>query len=1488
MRATALVMFLAALLLGVFCADAPLAQQSPNSLVPLTAAERQWLDDNRNSIILTYDAAFPPLEYQDQSGNYAGMGADMVAKVEALLGVTFQKVPTRDWKAFLADLESGKVHLNASMVKTKERDAYAICSSPYVDLPLAIITTPKGFSGNISWSELKGRRVAVVSGYMTEGYVLEHSQGQFTVVPVNNVLEGLRGVSFGVVDAFVDNLATSSYFIERDSLTNLRVAGTLDISFPISICVSRKYPLLASAVEKALSLIPPEEIEASHKRWVPITGEGLLSQETLRMLKLGGGFAATLLICLAGVSYLLKRRLNEKVRSLRVAQQELMEQTKRLALATEATNAGIWDYYPVSGKTYFSDQWFGMLGLAPGAVPGTFAGWMSLLHPDDRARVGQALVEYSNVGGQELYEAEYRMKRGDGSWCWVLGKGRAIAWDERGKPTRIIGLNLDIQAMKTVQEELARSEALSRAAFDQTYQLCALLDTSGLVIKFNKSAAAFTGVSAQDAVGHPFWECPCWQDSKAAEVMLRQAIASVLAGGLERHEVVNLDSNGNLAIIDFSLSPLIEADGTVNFLIAEGRDITESRRFEAQLKENVETLEKLFNDSPDPVLLIHNARFIDCNKAAVSILGYDKKEELLDSHPGVLSPERQEDDELSMTKADRMMSIALEKGIHRFEWIHMRADGGLFPVEVTLSLVHIRGKQVFYTSWRDITEQRAVLKALRASEEKYRAIFSNSPVGIFRSTFEGGVQEVNSALAKMHGFSSPAEMLSRIHDLAFEAYVAPEERQEMLRALLASPKGLRMEIRLKRINGEIFPAIINASLTCDVEATPCYIDGVIEDITERKRSDEALRAKTALLEAQVNATLDGILVVDEQRRRVLMNRRVGELFNVPEEVMNSDDDSALLGYVLGLTRHPERFLSQVEHLYRNPLEIGRDEIEFKSGMQIDRYSGPVLGADGQLYGRIWTFRDITDRKSLELRLANQLAFQQALLDTIPYSVFYKGPDSRFVGFNRAYEECFGVRRETLIGKRVLDLEYLPEQDRLAYQAEDEATIANVGQVQRETSIPFADGALHQTLYSVTGFRLPDGSSGGLIGIIVDITERKLSEERLRQSEEKFSRIFEMAPESINFVRLRDLVVIDANAAFETITGHMREEAIGRTMNDLGLWGDSVMREDFLRQLGADGNVHNFEFMLRRKDGELRRVVNSAQLVSIAGEECYISVIHDITDERRMQEVLIQSEKMMSVGSLAAGIAHEINNPLGIVHQAVQNLIQRTNPDQKKNLETAASIGLEMGLLQQYLKARKLDVFLQDIQAAAMRASGIIRNMLNFSRRSESKRNTCDLHQIIEQSVFLASSDYDLKKSYDFKRVEIVLDLAENLPACNCTETEIEQVILNLLRNAAQAMATAIPPTPKPRIEIRLRTVDGNVRLEVSDNGPGMEPDTMRKVFEPFFTTKPPGVGTGLGLSVSYFIITKGHMGRMWVASSPGKGATFYIELPAELQEASNV
>jgi signal transduction histidine kinase len=197
----------------------------------------------------------------------------------------------------------------------------------------------------------------------------------------------------------------------------------------------------------------------------------------------------------------------------------------------------------------------------------------------------------------------------------------------------------------------------------------------------------------------------------------------------------------------------------------------------------------------------------------------------------------------------------------------------------------------------------------------------------------------------------------------------------------------------------------------------------------------------------------------------------------------------------------------------------------------------------------------------------------------------------------------------------------------------------------------------------------------------------------------------------------------------------------------------------------------------------------------------------------------------------------------------------------------------------YMSARKLDVFIADIQEAATRAAGIIRRMLDFSRLAESGRSQCDLRTLIDHSLALARSDYDLKKFYDFKKIDLHVEVEDGLGKLACTETEIEQVFLNILRNAAQAMAEATPPIKSPRIAVRTYGLKDRVRIEIEDNGPGMELEVSRRIFEPFFTTKPPGQGTGLGLSVSYFIITKSHGGSMDVDSVPGRGTCFRIELP---------
>jgi PAS domain S-box-containing protein len=324
-----------------------------------------------------------------------------------------------------------------------------------------------------------------------------------------------------------------------------------------------------------------------------------------------------------------------------------------------------------------------------------------------------------------------------------------------------------------------------------------------------------------------------------------------------------------------------------------------------------------------------------------------------------------------------------------------------------------------------------------------------------------------------------------------------------------------------------------------------------------------------------------------------------------------------------------------------------------------------------------------------------------------------------------------------------------------------------------------------------------GQAVGVLGIFEDITERVQAVEQLRQSEERFSRLFRFSPEAMALVDMADQRFADANDAFQKLTGYSLQELVGRSSIHMGFYADESRRSELYQILERDGHVENFEFEGRRRDGQILQCSITSHVMAIADKRYLLALVRDMTEIKKMQEMMIQTEKMISIGGIAAGIAHEINNPLGIVLQAAQNMVQRTRPDFKKNLEVAAELGLDMELLRQYMQARKLDVFIEDIQAAAVRASAIIRHMLDFSRSSESKRRVCDLPAIIDKAVTLASSDYDLKKSYDFKRIKITRDYSDDLIAVHCTETEIEQVLLNLLRNSAQALATSEPPVAEP-------------------------------------------------------------------------------------------
>ena len=240
----------------------------------------------------------------------------------------------------------------------------------------------------------------------------------------------------------------------------------------------------------------------------------------------------------------------------------------------------------------------------------------------------------------------------------------------------------------------------------------------------------------------------------------------------------------------------------------------------------------------------------------------------------------------------------------------------------------------------------------------------------------------------------------------------------------------------------------------------------------------------------------------------------------------------------------------------------------------------------------------------------------------------------------------------------------------------------------------------------------------------------------------------------------------------------------------------------------------------------------------------VVIVRDVTEERLMQERLLQSEKMVSVGQLVSGVAHELNNPLTGIMGFSQLLLAR-------DLDDATHRDLET------------------IYNEADRAAKIVQNLLTFARRKRAEKELANLNVLVERVLELRM--YDLR----VKNIDLELDLDSRLPETMVDANQIQQVVLNVIINAEQAMLAA---RGKGTLRVRSRKEKGAIRLSFQDDGPGMEPETLRRIFDPFFTTKETGEGTGLGLTISYGIIDE-HGGRIWAESQPGRGTTFVIELP---------
>ena len=352
---------------------------------------------------------------------------------------------------------------------------------------------------------------------------------------------------------------------------------------------------------------------------------------------------------------------------------------------------------------------------------------------------------------------------------------------------------------------------------------------------------------------------------------------------------------------------------------------------------------------------------------------------------------------------------------------------------------------------------------------------------------------------------------------AYEAWLAcvhPEDRQrahEEIQRALQGEKDFNTEFRALWPDGSIHCIRAMAIVQRDASGQVTHMIGTNWDITAVKQAEELLIERAALLEAQTNASPDGVLVISENQKRVLINQRIIEMFDVPQDVLHDDDNAVLLKHVVNLTKHPEIFLEKVQYLYNHRNEISRDEIEFKSGMVLYRYSAPVLGKNGENYGRIWTFRDITERKKAEneLHSLNQQLEQRVqertsealdLYNNAPCGYHSWGPDGVVLQINDTELKWLGYQREEVEGRMRMS-ELLTPNNAERFSQIFHQLVNSENQVVNEWEARRKDGSSFNVMVSSNAVRDADGRFLKTRSTVIDITERKRTEAALLQAKD---------------------------------------------------------------------------------------------------------------------------------------------------------------------------------------------------------------------------------------------------------------------------------------------------------------------------------------------------------------------------------------------------
>lgn len=1019
--------------------------------------------------------------------------------------------------------------------------------------------------------------------------------------------------------------------------------------------------------------------------------------------------------------------------------------------------------------------------------------------------------------------------------------------DSEGRFVRSLSYIRDITGQKKAEEDLQEAANQWQTTFDSVKDVVWLLDADMRIVRANRATESLFSLDPKQIVGRHCWEivhgttepidnCPVAQSAKS----LRRERAELLIG----HRWLEITAD-----------PIVDDSGSHIGCVHTITDITQRKRADEALVKSEARLAEA-----ERVARIGNWEWdartneVSWSAGTYRIFGVTPEEFSPDyeGHLRFIPPEEREEYQRMIQEClsdkepfEYEIRVITDTEQTKTVWVH-----GYVILDDQGNPVGMRGTA------QDITDRKKAEVALRASEDLFRRYFELGAVGMAITSPEMKWLRVNDRMCDMLGYTR-----SELQSLTWADLTHPEDLSSDLakynQVLRGDIEGYRLDKRFVRKDGEIIYTTLHVSCKRRDNGTVEYFMGHIQDITDRKKAEVALRASEARYKHVFESAGLFVSLYDREGRCLMMNPTVAGYFGGKPSDFTGKTFSEL---------HPDT-AEEYSRRIREVIETGEpreyeDLVEFPSGLrwlhsEVRRVDSPAENVEA---GQILSI-DITERKRAEQDLQNHVALMESLVEAIPAPVFFKNTDHVYIGCNKAFSEFLGLPRERIIGKSVFDV--APRDHAKVYRAQDESLFRTSGVQIYETTVKAQDGVTRHVMFHKATFADSLGTVVGMIGVMVDITERKRAEDALKESERRLSTLFSNLPGmAYRCANFPNWTMEFISEGCNELTGYSPEDLVGnRTLS----YGDLIHPED--RQMVWDGvqealdgkSPFELHYRIRTRSGDEKWVWERGRGVpSGRPDEMKLEgFISDVTQYRRLEEQLREAQKMEAVGTLAGGIAHDFNNLLQII--------------------SGHSELLEMELAQKGLSFDELGA----IRQASNRGADLVKQILTFSRRVEAKFEHVNLNEVAKETEMLLYRTIP-------KMIEIEMKLEKNVKPVRADSNQVEQMLINLALNAQDAM----PAGGKFTIETRNADLDEAqsrewgvkatrdcVLLKVSDTGHGMTRDVQMHIFEPFFTTKGLAGGTGLGLA-TVFGIVKMHGGHVACESEVGKGTTFFIYFPA--------